>query len=375
MKKSVILSILGLVLLAVAVPGYLIFSNRLILRTPALYARNPMVFFAYGDVRYKKDPSDAEWKKATVGTTLPGGSVVETGPDSRTDIAFTNEMVIRVAENSRFVVNRADIKTKAMELQQGSIYGKFKREYQDQSIIVRTPTAVASVRGTELGFEMGEEDYSRLQNGEEQELKNIPDKKRTKSPARRSGKETPEVQPPGRIPVTSIYAISGIVEVGSASREDSKILLSYQTRTVVGEDLPPSNPDKIEEKKTESLRQVLNSIHMEQVLLITDKILFDFNSANLKKESNEELDRIAELLQDRKEKVRIEGHTDNLGRAHINQRLSLQRAEAIKKYLVEKGVDSRRLFVKGYGDSRPIVTNDSEQHRAQNRRVEFVIVQ
>jgi OOP family OmpA-OmpF porin len=72
-------------------------------------------------------------------------------------------------------------------------------------------------------------------------------------------------------------------------------------------------------------------------------------------------------------RLRIEGHTDNVGKAAYNLELSKRRAESVKTYLVSKfQLDASRLTTEGFGDTRPIAKNDTDQGRAQNRRVELV---
>jgi OOP family OmpA-OmpF porin len=68
---------------------------------------------------------------------------------------------------------------------------------------------------------------------------------------------------------------------------------------------------------------------------------------------------------------RIEGHTDNVGAAAFNQTLSQQRAETVVAYLKDQGIDASRLVAKGFGDTKPLVPNDSPKNMAKNRRVEF----
>ena len=74
-------------------------------------------------------------------------------------------------------------------------------------------------------------------------------------------------------------------------------------------------------------------------------------------------------------KVQIEGHTDNEGTEAYNQKLSEDRAKAVRKYLIGKKVDPKRLMYKGYGFSRPKASNRTEEGKAINRRVEFTIVE
>ena len=88
-----------------------------------------------------------------------------------------------------------------------------------------------------------------------------------------------------------------------------------------------------------------------------------------------ELKRLAQTLADNPTlRIRLDGHTDNLGAAPANQLLSEQRVAAIKAYLVKRGVAGTRIETHGYGGSRPVAPNDSEVNKRKNRRVEFVVV-
>jgi outer membrane protein OmpA-like peptidoglycan-associated protein len=73
--------------------------------------------------------------------------------------------------------------------------------------------------------------------------------------------------------------------------------------------------------------------------------------------------------------IRIEGHTDDRGSPTGNNALSQRRAQAVAVYLISKGISARRLSARGYGQAQPLVPNDSAEHREQNRRVEFVILE
>ncbi|RTQ47094.1 hypothetical protein EJV47_19550 [Hymenobacter gummosus] len=88
-----------------------------------------------------------------------------------------------------------------------------------------------------------------------------------------------------------------------------------------------------------------------------------------------ELRRLAQTLQEHPElAIRLDGHTDNVGTAAELQTLSEQRVVAVKNFLVRQGVQATRLDTRGYGGTRPVAPNDTETHKARNRRVEFVIV-
>ncbi|MDR3609874.1 MAG: OmpA family protein [Ignavibacteriaceae bacterium] len=104
-------------------------------------------------------------------------------------------------------------------------------------------------------------------------------------------------------------------------------------------------------------------------------INFDFNKATVKPESVPILYNAAEiLLKNPDVKVEIQGHTDNIGSERYNQKLSLQRAETVKNFLVAKGVASNRLTTVGFGKSKPIMDNNTEQGRALNRRIELKVI-
>ncbi len=104
-------------------------------------------------------------------------------------------------------------------------------------------------------------------------------------------------------------------------------------------------------------------------------ILFDSGKSSIKAESNKALgDIIAILKEYPTAKFTVEGHTDSAGSASSNQRLSDSRANAVKNYLTENGVDQFRLSAVGYGEDKPIATNKTRAGRAQNRRVEINLV-
>lgn len=102
---------------------------------------------------------------------------------------------------------------------------------------------------------------------------------------------------------------------------------------------------------------------------------FDFNKATLRPESSSVLQKAAATLQSLPQlKIEVQGHTDNVGDDAYNARLSEQRAEAVLTWLAGHGVAANRLSSKGYGKSKPIATNDSDEGRARNRRVDLACV-
>jgi outer membrane protein OmpA-like peptidoglycan-associated protein/tetratricopeptide (TPR) repeat protein len=110
--------------------------------------------------------------------------------------------------------------------------------------------------------------------------------------------------------------------------------------------------------------------------IILNNIFFDFNKATLRSESVAELDRVFKMLNDLPTlKIELSGHTDNVGSASYNQKLSEDRAKSVVDYLIGKGIAVNRLVFKGYGFSQPIADNKTEEGRQQNRRTEFKVLE
>lgn len=109
---------------------------------------------------------------------------------------------------------------------------------------------------------------------------------------------------------------------------------------------------------------------------VINNIFYNTNSADLKKESFVVLESFIEFLKDNPTiHIEIQGHTDNAGAIAGNQALSANRAYTIKAYLEENGIEGKRISAKGYGSSKPIADNQSEEGKAKNRRTEFLITQ
>jgi OOP family OmpA-OmpF porin len=100
---------------------------------------------------------------------------------------------------------------------------------------------------------------------------------------------------------------------------------------------------------------------------------FDLGKATIRAKSYPTLDRVAALLVEKNFSLKLAGHTDNTGSAALNMRLSKDRAESVKGYLVGKGANPSRIEATGYGMAQPIATNKTAAGRQQNRRVEFTL--
>jgi hypothetical protein len=110
--------------------------------------------------------------------------------------------------------------------------------------------------------------------------------------------------------------------------------------------------------------------------LVVDNIQFGTNQYTIESGSQQGLDYLVRLMRARPTlKLRIEGFTDNVGDHARNMRLSNQRADAVRTYMVQRGIAMNRLFTIGYGETRPTASNDTDEGRRLNRRTEFIIMQ
>lgn len=135
-------------------------------------------------------------------------------------------------------------------------------------------------------------------------------------------------------------------------------------------------PEEKGTEKNHGCKQKQLVVLTKDQLKILDQVKFVTGSAKLSPASNKLLDNIARVLLAHLEiwKVRVEGHTDNVGDPAKNLKLSQDRAASVVAYLVKKGVAPERLEAQGFGDTKPIEDNTTAKGKAQNRRVEFNIV-
>ena len=109
--------------------------------------------------------------------------------------------------------------------------------------------------------------------------------------------------------------------------------------------------------------------------VILQNIQFEFNSSSLTEDSQAGIQMLTAFLQRNPElQVELAGHTDNVGSENYNLKLSTDRANVVRQALIENGIDEARLKAQGYGSSKPLVPNDSEENRARNRRTEMIII-
>ena len=109
--------------------------------------------------------------------------------------------------------------------------------------------------------------------------------------------------------------------------------------------------------------------------VVLQNIQFEYNSAALTEDSQTGIQMLSDFLRRNPElKVELAGHTDDVGSATYNLKLSSERAEVVRDALIDMGIEEGRLTAKGYGATKPLMPNDSEEHRAVNRRTEMIII-
>jgi len=132
---------------------------------------------------------------------------------------------------------------------------------------------------------------------------------------------------------------------------------------------------ELRDQLRQQLNQILETRESARGLIVNlSDVLFDSASANLKTGAREKLAKVAGiLLSHRGLKLQVEGHTDSVGSADYNQRLSENRADSVRTYLVDQGIAPNAIGTAGFGETMPVASNDTPAGRQQNRRVELIV--
>ncbi|MGE0083877.1 MAG: OmpA family protein [Desulfococcaceae bacterium] len=155
----------------------------------------------------------------------------------------------------------------------------------------------------------------------------------------------------------------------SAGRPAAESAEEVKTVPVSGED---ADGDGVENRNDDCPDTPKGVRVDEKGCWIIGNVLFDYNQWKIRSEYFSALNHVAEVMKNNPGlHVRLEGHTDNAGSAGYNMKLSEKRAEAVKLWLMKKGVSAERFEAAGYGFSKPAASNDTEEGRSQNRRVEI----
>lgn len=155
--------------------------------------------------------------------------------------------------------------------------------------------------------------------------------------------------------------------------DDYQEIFYYRTNPLLVDSDGSGVDDKTEVERGTDPIDVEDDVIDVNKIIVLEGIEFEFKKANITPESDRRLQKTLKLLKAFPNyKFSLEGHTDDIGGKQFNQKLSVERANAVKTWLVNQGIDSRRLTVKGFGFDRPIATNSTEEGRQRNRRVEFI---
>ncbi len=311
----------------------IVFSSKelLMIRTPVLIHETPYLTYISGECYYR-EVGAGEWEIPQVGQKIPAGSGLKTGLDGEMDLRITADTLMRLDRNTRVILDKSTLQNLLVHVEKGRLFGRFHKLFSSQYLEIATQDMTAGIRGTDLVFEADQ----------------------------------------GQ---TVVYALSGITEVRNPAIPGSSLLLAFQKKTVVKAETPPSQPQEISPEKFRRFQEILNAIHSEKVFLVTRAIHFEANTDTILPESEAEMMRLYEQINRTKYNLEIVGHTADVGTSGAQYRLSLLRAEAVKSYLIDKGIDEKRLSVKGYGGTKPVAQNSDESGRALNRRVEFIILE
>jgi len=169
----------------------------------------------------------------------------------------------------------------------------------------------------------------------------------------------------------------GILSIALVQGCAGQITFAGASALTVAGDPPPPPPPPPPPKKEEPPPPPARVEVRDNKIEIHEKIQFDHAKATIKPESHDLLNEIVDVLKKNPhiKKVAIEGHASSDGDAAFNKKLSGERAKSVMKYLVEKGIPAEALTSQGFGSEKPIATNDTEDGREKNRRVEFNIIE
>lgn len=177
-------------------------------------------------------------------------------------------------------------------------------------------------------------------------------------------------------------------EVERAETERQKVLIEARRAEAVAaekrarEALSQAQKERLEaekaRKRAEELSRRVNELEAQQtergLVLTLGDVLFDFDKATLKPGGIKAVNELTRFLQEYPERnVMIEGFTDTVGPEDYNRNLSLKRADAVRQALMNNGIASERIQIRGYGEEYPVATNQTEAGRQRNRRVEVII--
>ena len=133
--------------------------------------------------------------------------------------------------------------------------------------------------------------------------------------------------------------------------------------------------DGTEIEQLDIAKEEKNTNNTDIIVLDANKLKFDFNSATIKEEYTPILEKLKNYIEAKNEKISIIGYTDSKGTKEYNKELSLRRAESLEEKLIELGLSPEKIIeTKGNGDKNPVASNDTEEGRSANRRIEIKFI-
>jgi outer membrane protein OmpA-like peptidoglycan-associated protein len=175
--------------------------------------------------------------------------------------------------------------------------------------------------------------------------------------------------------VGSISQGKGVYAFNVTAPSSREYQLSAEKEGFIFQNFKVSLPGASEEPQTQSRTIELKRVAVG-ITSVLRNIYFEFEKATFDTESYAELNKLETMMkQNAGMQVEISGHTDNVGDKNFNKRLSLKRADAVRSFLISKSIDPRRISTAGYGEEKPLASNDDEEDgRELNRRVEFKVL-
>lgn len=176
-----------------------------------------------------------------------------------------------------------------------------------------------------------------------------------------------------------IGASSGAVVGGIIGNKSKNTALGAIIGAAVGGSVGAIIGNRMDKQAKKMEEDLAGTATVERVgegikLTFDSQLLFDFGKSNLKESNKDDLRKFAETLKEYPDtEILIVGHTDNVGSNSFNQTLSKKRAAAVSNFLAALGVSNSRLATMGKGETQPIVSNETDESRSQNRRVEIAI--
>ena len=172
-----------------------------------------------------------------------------------------------------------------------------------------------------------------------------------------------------------LFLMCGLLLSGCAALKQKKAPAPENTKIAV-ENQISKKADALSDLNGATVEPVTESDGSVALKVTFDSgILFEFNQTKLGQEAKASIDRLVEGIADMPDsRIRVQGHTDIVGSAEVNQAKSTERAKEVAKYLEEKGIDPSRITAEGLSFNVPVADNSTEEGRAKNRRVEIYVI-